>query len=164
MSETQSIARHNELLTEFEKHTEERRREFARYDKKEPIILVALNSGYEKLFRNFLCSTEANHLNNIVFSNLYVIPCELGAARMLYTLDVPHSRANGWMEKFKIMESFQGTNVSVIQKTICLNYSNELFVETDRAPLLDQRAAIRRDERTYPRRIQRVDDGRGYDL
>ena len=105
-----SIDRHDGMLTEFEKHVEERRLEYSKYDKNKPIILVSLNSGYEKLFRNFLCSVEANYLNNVL-NNLYVLPCEKTAVDMLEELGVKHSNANGWMDNFKIDPKFKGTNI-----------------------------------------------------
>jgi hypothetical protein len=99
------------MLKEFEKDKEERRLEFSKYDKFEPIILISLNSGYEKLFRNFLCSIEKNNLKT-VWKNLYVLPCEKNAAEMLQEIGVKHSTANGWMNDFHIDTLFKGTNVS----------------------------------------------------
>jgi len=99
------------MLVPFEKYKEERRLEFSKYDKNKPIILISLNSGYEKLFRNFLCSIEKNNLTTVLH-NLYVLPCEKNAAEMLEALGVKHSNANGWMNDFKIDTRFKGTNVS----------------------------------------------------
>jgi len=105
-----SIQRHEALLTAFEKFKDVRREEFKKYKKDEPIILMTMNSGYEKILRNLMCSFEMNNIN--ILRNMYLIPCEPEMVKILEEINLPHTKANSWMEEFHIMTKFQGTNVS----------------------------------------------------
>ena len=107
---TYSIKRHNEMLSAFEKFKEHRRQEFKKYDKNKPIVLITMNSGYEKILRNLMCSLEYSSIN--ITEHLYAVPCEQKAVELLEELHIPHTQYNDWMNEFKIMTKFQGTNVS----------------------------------------------------
>jgi len=108
--QTHSIKRHGDMLKAFEKEKNARLIEYSKYNKDEPIILVSLNLGYEKLFRNFICSVEKNNMKNVL-KNIFVLPCEKESIKLLEEMSIKHSNGSNWMNEFKISTLFRGTNI-----------------------------------------------------
>jgi len=146
-----SIKRHNSMLNEFEKEKQKRSIEYQKFDKNQPIIIVSLNKGYEKLFRNFLCSLETNNLKNIL-KNMYVLPCEKSAVQLLDSLkNVRYSKANNWMNNFTINEKFKGTNIGhhYLINALTFVVMNEMIQEGFSVLLMDADIIFRKSPLPY---------------
>jgi len=159
-----SIKRHNSLLEQFEKYKEDRLKEYQRYNKDEPIVLMSLNAGYEKLFRNFLCSMEKNNIE--IQHHLYILPCEKEAVKMLKGLKVPHSKANNWMDDFKINSKFKGTNVGhhYLINALLFSVMNELVQEGYSVLMMDSDIIFKKDPIPHLKALMTMPEYKRVDL
>lgn len=159
-----SIKRHNALLEQFEKYKEDRIEEYRQYSKDEPIVLVSLNAGYEKLFRNFLCSLEKNNIE--IQHHFYILPCEKSAVEMLKGLGVPHSKANQWMDEFKIDSKFKGTNVGhhYLINALLFVVMNEMIQEGYSVLMMDSDVIFKKNPLPHLKALMTLPDYRRVDF